>query len=340
MAPVLRLFPACAAAVVLALVLSAPAQALAAASARLVYVRGPGAEQCAGQSAVRAAVSARLGYDPFFPWAPDTLFAQITRDHGAFHAEIKLVDEQDRQRGARTITVSGDDCAAVIDAMALTISLTIDPSSLLGPPAAPAPPPPPAVEPPPAPAPAAATNAPVSVPPPLVAPARPKPAPAVTAHLGLGAIGSLGAAPAATVGVTVLGGIAWRSLSLDLEGRADLPASAGNASSPVALRSSLLLASLVPCVHVGPLFGCGVASGGQLSATSEATVPRDGRAAWAGAGARVGVEWTLWSSLAVRGYVEGLATLTRHSLALDGAPVYTFAPWSGDLALALVWHFS
>ncbi len=81
-------------------------------------------------------------------------------------------------------------------------------------------------------------------------------------------------------------------------------------------------------------------AGGKLSATSEATVPRDGRAAWAGAGARVGVEWTLWSSLAVRGHVEGLATLTRHSLALDAAPVYTFAPWSGDLALALVWHFS
>ena len=51
----------------------APSVAWAAASARLVYVRGPGAEECPGEEALRAAVGTRLGYDPFFAWAPDTL---------------------------------------------------------------------------------------------------------------------------------------------------------------------------------------------------------------------------------------------------------------------------
>jgi hypothetical protein len=113
--------------------LALPGAAHAAASAHLVYVRGPGAEQCAGEQAVRAAVGARLGYDPFFAWAHETLFAEITRAEGAFLVELKLVDDLNNLRGARQIAVKGDDCAAAIDAMALTMSLTIDPSSVIGP---------------------------------------------------------------------------------------------------------------------------------------------------------------------------------------------------------------
>ncbi|MGH7434358.1 MAG: hypothetical protein ACRENE_01645, partial [Polyangiaceae bacterium] len=94
----------------------------AAASARLVYVRGPGAEQCPGEPAVRAAVSVRLGYDPFFAWAHDTLFAEITRTEGTFHVELKLVDDSNMLRGARQIAMAGSDCSAAIDAAGLTIS--------------------------------------------------------------------------------------------------------------------------------------------------------------------------------------------------------------------------
>ena len=52
-------------AAITALVAARPASA--GASAHLVYVRGAGAEQCPGEQAIRAAVGARLGYDPFFP---------------------------------------------------------------------------------------------------------------------------------------------------------------------------------------------------------------------------------------------------------------------------------
>jgi len=118
--------------VVAALLLLAVARdADAGASARLVYVRGPGAEQCPGEAAIRAAVSARLGYDPFFAWAHDALFVDVTHTGGAFHVDLKLVDDNNMQRGARSISVKGSDCSGVIDAMALTISLTIDPDSLV-----------------------------------------------------------------------------------------------------------------------------------------------------------------------------------------------------------------
>ncbi|MEO6602920.1 MAG: hypothetical protein ABIQ16_23750, partial [Polyangiaceae bacterium] len=42
-------------------------------TSRLVYARGPGAEQCPEQSVVRAAVASRLGYDPFFPSSDKTI---------------------------------------------------------------------------------------------------------------------------------------------------------------------------------------------------------------------------------------------------------------------------
>ncbi len=49
--------------------------ARAAASSRLVYGRGPGTENCPNEAVFRQAVVARVGYDPFFPWAELTVVA-------------------------------------------------------------------------------------------------------------------------------------------------------------------------------------------------------------------------------------------------------------------------
>ena len=63
--------------IVVALVLSA-GSAPAAPSARLVYVRDPDAATCPDEQAVRAAVAARLGFDPFLAYARATMFAEAT----------------------------------------------------------------------------------------------------------------------------------------------------------------------------------------------------------------------------------------------------------------------
>jgi hypothetical protein len=329
------------------LVLSAPRPAQAAASARLVYVRGPGAEACPGEQAVRSAVKARLGYDPFFAWAHDTLFAEISRKDTAFHAEIKLVDDASMLRGARDLVVAGGDCTAVIDAMALTVSLTIDPSSLIGGPA-PAPRPEPAPAPPPLQAPSAepgpetASQAAAPLDSHLAEQPRSTtpPGPPVSAHAGLGALSAVGTAPSATAGGTVFVGVAWRWLSLDLEGRADLPATGASDSSPARFRSQLLVASLLGCAHYGVVFACPVASGGRMSATSVGTIaPREQQAPWWGAGARGGAELDLGAGFSLRAYAELLAALTPYTLALDGAGVYSFPRWSGDVGIGVAWRF-
>lgn len=54
-------------------------EASASPSARLLYVRNVGAEGCPDESALRKSVAARLGYDPFFPWATTTVLATIDR---------------------------------------------------------------------------------------------------------------------------------------------------------------------------------------------------------------------------------------------------------------------
>jgi len=299
-------------------------------------LRGSGAEQCPGEQAVRAAVTARLGYDPFFPWARDTLLVEVTRDDGVFRTVVKLVDDTNRARGTRAITFAGDECAPVMDAMALTISLTIDPASVLGartvPQVTTVPPNDPVRAP--APPPTAAPTTPAE--PPRVrfrAPAEPSAHPRVS----LGILGSLGATPAASVGFTLSGGIVWRWLSLDLEGRVDLPSSR---NLPLASVSGWLLgASLVPCAHFGVLVACPVAMVGRLSATSDAVVSRSASSPWFGLGGRAGVEWGVWRRLVLRGYVEVLATPVRYTLDLNNAPAYPFPAVSGDLGVTTVWQF-
>jgi hypothetical protein len=310
---------------------SVPARAFAAASAHLVYVRGPGAEQCPGEEAVRKAVGARLGYDPFFAWAHDTLFAAITRSDGVFRVEIRLVDRDNHQTGARDISVRDDDCSAVIDAMGLTISLTIDPSSLTR-----------SSPPPPAPAPAPAPEPQVTQPAPLVTESEPpaaSPPEPITTHVGLGAVGSFGAAPAPSAGGTVFAGVLWRALSLDVEARADLTAGAGVPSLPgVSVASSLVVGSIVPCVHLGPGFVCAVVSAGTIDATSTARVQYDARQPWWAAGARIGAELPLSRALSLRLYGELLATMTPYQLAIDNV-TFDLSPLAGGIGLALAWRF-
>jgi hypothetical protein len=333
-------------AAVTAAIVSTAARTLAGPSAHLVYVRGPGAGECPGEPAVRAAVSARLGYDPFFAWAHDTVFAEIRRVDDGYVVELKLVDDRNMLRGAREISVSGSDCTAAIDAMALTVSLTLAPSTVsipapaAGAPASPWPDGGPSTEgvADAAPHPTSGDNSP-AIPETGEPPLRSR-SESVNGRLGLGAIGSLGAAPAPAIGGTLFGGVAWRALSVDLELRADVPSSGVGEVTPVRLRSWLTVGSLVPCVQVGWPFACFVLSGGSLAATSvDIAAPHQDRAPWWAGGVRGGASVPLTARFSLRAYAEALATFTRDTLTIDGNVVYQFASWSGGLGVDAAWRF-
>ncbi len=159
------------------------------------------------------------------------------------------------------------------------------------------------------------------------------------AHVGLGALGTLGTAPRAAFGVTLHGGVRRGALSIALEGRADLPAAKRTASGGT-VSSALLLGTLAPCFHRSMIVGCALVSAGALAGSSEGvTRPAQVTTPFAALGARIGVEVPLVSELSARIHADLLGGLTRTTLELDGLPVWTTPPISGALGAGLAWSF-
>lgn len=318
----------------------AASEAAAAPSARLVYLRNPGAESCPDERAVRSAVAARLGYDPFFPYAPTTLFAEVERIEGGYEAHIKLVDGASTVLGSRELRQQGDACGDIIDTMALSISIAIDPDSLTRPPGTP---PPDAVAPEVAAPPASEPEAPRVAPepprraPPTVAPTTPATERAPRVALDLGAAPSLwiGAAPAVSVEASVFARARAGRVSLALEGRYGLPAS--RAVEGATVETSSAAGALVPCVHFGVASACAVGALGSLRASSRGVVrPRTGSALHAAIGPRAAIELPLAERLSLRVHGDVLVPLTTHTLEIDGASVYTLPRVAASAAIGVV----
>jgi hypothetical protein len=303
--------------------LLASVPALAAPSARLVYVREPGAEVCANEAALRSAVAARLGYDPFFPWAKVMVVIGVRKDAGAYRAEVTLVDEAGVSRGKREVASQGDDCAPLVGALALTISLALDPLSLVPKPAAIEAPPAvitPPSEPPPPPAPPAAVVAPVAVP--VAAEPATPPEPSWRGWAGIAALGSYGTTPSVTVGGALRGRVERGRWSLGVEARADAPTSAAVPTGGK-VQAWLAQATLLGCARVAFVIGCGLISGGPLVATGDSlVVSRTGVLPYAGVGPRLGVEWPLGTRFLLEGFAQLALTLTPQGFLVDALTVY------------------
>ncbi len=315
-------------------------QAAAGPSARLVYLRNPGAESCPDEQAIRAAVRMRLGYDPFFPYAPTTLFVEIAKARKGFSARLKLVDADNTVRGSRELVHRGDRCEDIIDTMALSISIAIDPDSLDRPPnESPRGETPPSSEPraetptpPPAPAPlptAASTGAREDVEPPRE--------PQLHFEAGLGPSVWIGAAPTTQVAGSLMVRARARSLSIAAEGRLHLPASRPSGAAEIS--TSQALGVIVPCFHLDRLGLCVAAAVGAFGASSERVrFPRSDSSTQVMVGPRVMFELPASKSIAVGISVDGMVALTPQSVALDGVEVYELPRISGGATLWAVWR--
>ncbi len=278
--------------------------------ARLVYERGAGAEDCPEEAAVRAAVVARLGYDPFVDTASSTLRATIGRSDSTYRADVKLVDDGDAVRGARTLEHRGARCADLVDAMALTISIAIDPRSLDGPVSA---------------APAAASLPPA----PEKTPAEhgsPRPVAAgASLHLDGHALGGVwvGAAPNANAGLVAGLELLYRSAALAIDARVDGKSSIDVAQATVGTRFTG--ASLAPCFAPGIFRACGLFAIGELVATSKGiTTPKEDSALHVLGGVRAGLVVPLAPPLLhLRGQVDLAYAFTPQIVRIGGQDVYT-----------------
>jgi len=316
--------------------LLASSSALAAPSARLVYVREPGAEVCADEAGLRRAVAARLGYDPFFPWAKVTVVTSVRKDAGAYRAEVTLVDEAGVSRGKREVTSQGDDCAPLVGALALTISLALDPLSLASGPAAvearpgvpepprePAPPPPPVVV------------ARSTVEPPVAVAPGPPPAPSWRGFAGIAAFGSYGITPSVAIGGAFHGQVQRGPWSLGLEARADAPSSVPVPSGG-RVQAWLAQGTLLGCGQVAFVVGCGLVSGGPLVASGVGLAVSHTRVLpYAAVGPRLGVAWPVGTRVLLEGFAQVAFALPPRALQVDGVTASTQPVAGGTLGAAV-----
>jgi hypothetical protein len=140
------------------------------------------------------------------------------------------------------------------------------------------------------------------------------------------------------VGITGLAGARWPAafLSLQLEGRGDLPAS-GTAGTGVQVQTGFAGGSLVPCYRRPWFFACGLVSVGRLAlSTSSGSVA----GFYAGTGPRVGLELPLVRErLSAEVGGDLLVNLTHPALVLRDRALWRVPAVSGLAGLRLVAFF-
>jgi hypothetical protein len=231
---------------------------------RLEYARSAAAESCPDRTALRQAVASRLGYDPFFPVARQAVVVEISDDGQSLKAAMRLLDEGGIIRGGQELRAPLEHCDELVRALALAISIALDPSSAFE---SHSEPPPerdaddaepggnaavsPRVEP----------TAPVDSPQPrAVGPAPVRKSRAEPLHFAASATGFavLGNAPALAAGGALGARVRGSFWSLGVELGGQLPTSAAVTAGAEA-KVSELLSSLSPCVVGGIVSGCALA---------------------------------------------------------------------------------
>jgi hypothetical protein len=345
---------------------SAVARAATKQSAKLVYVRGEGADTCPDEPAVRASVAVRLGYDPF-ALKPDeeprrTIVVAVVRDAKGFHARIEVRDATSAVKGTRKLDSKASECGELASAITFAITIAIDPLASGG-----------AIDEGPLPLPpidestdpnggagvtegtsateggaiagstttssdASGTGTTdVDVPPPSDATED-----AQATHLlaSAGVVSSLGYEPGLGVGATVGAALRFPRFSIGLEGRADLPGEKVLGTGG-GVRSSVLLVSLLPCVHRGIALVCALGSIGSLRSTGLGGDGRTDASLFAAAGARLGAEVPFSDSVRGRFVLDLAATLSGARLRYGDPPteVWSSPLFSGALGAAILGVF-
>jgi hypothetical protein len=307
----------------------------------LSYERGPGAEECPEEAALRRAVAARLGEDPFDSRLSPTFRLAIVSDGARLRGSVVLVTDGVAE-GRRELEADAEACGELVEAMALAVSLTINPDLVVTQAAPKQPELPPRAEPvetPGSPATLAATNP--RPPKDEIRSPRARPGARGSAlGIAVGALahGAVGTGPGVAAGASALFRAGTPRWQLGLEGRVDALSRAGIGRSGT-VHSTLVAAVLAPCVRIAPLSACPLLLVGSLFARSRGVaVERSDRGFFAAAGGRVAASAPLGEALLLEARVDALYALTPVTIELDRTPVWR-AGASGALGVGVIWEF-
>ena len=307
--------------------------------AHLEYDRGE-EDACPDASAIESAVSARLGYVPFVDDAPLRIEVHVRRAGRTRRAVLRVTGADGSPRGERTVESSGSGCDELARALALAISVAIDPLSLTRS------------------APVEATELPEPVetvcptcpevapapvcpapPEPTVAPAVAPERPEIGGFLGLGAHVAIEGAPDVTGGFVVEGGVElFERVAIAIEARVDVPVGRDATTGRGQVRAHFLGGSLVPCVQLLFVSVCGTLTLGAMRGEgSGVDLPRNDASFFATAGARVAVTASFVEALELRVFGEVDGTLTPTLLDLSDRTVWRAPDVSGTVGVRLIW---
>jgi hypothetical protein len=320
----------------LALSAAWPASARAEEKVRLVYVRGAGADDCPAEVDLRLWVMARLGYDPFSPQASRVVISRVEARGDRLVSNLEVIDERSMSTGQRELTAKPGRCGELARALALSISLAIDPDRASQP--ATAEPAKPAEdagllakpeEAPPGPKPSVTL-----APEPSRATAEP-PAEVPHGFASLALASSWGALPGASLGAAASFGLRRRSfaLSIDALGQIALPRELEPRGQ---LEGALLGGGASLCAVFGAWEVCAVgrAAAQRLAAFGVAR-PGASYGLFLGVGPRLAWAVPLGRQVAFTAGLEGLLHLTRNSAQLSGREVWRTPPLGGSLQLGV-----
>jgi hypothetical protein len=274
----------------------------------LHYDRGDHA--CPDRAALEAMVKGALGRDPFRQQAERSIEARIAKVEEGLEARI-VVREGGAITGERTLSDPDPGCAELARAVALAISVAIDPLIFRR-----------SIDPP------VSTS---TVSPPPAPPPRTDPSPVtevrsteVTAGLGVHAV--LGTVPSLTGSMRLGAQLGWPSFTLDVEVRFDLPRSI-DYEGRERVTVWLAAASVVPCYRYAWFSACAVGAAGAVKADGM----RDPTSAWAAIGLRAAFTIQLTNVLYGFLHLEGLATLLRTTLYYVGDLGTAYELWTSPL---------
>ena len=314
--------------------------------ARLTFERAAGADRCVDEEALRERVAARLGRDPFVDEAPLAIDVRVAAaeegTQGGFVAMIALTDARDARETHREITSTRPDCADLGDALALAVSLAVDPASLLRPAGAATTEPTeaPAADASPTPEPATPTEsaAPAVAQPAAEAPVardfHEEPRSPLSARIGAMLLGSYGVAPNLSAGLALSAGARFRDVSLDVELRAEVPTEVAGDNGTV--RGAPFTAALVPCGHVDVVALCGVLRAGAFYGEGvDAVESKSALSAYTAVGLRGGAEIPVTPSVDLRVIGEASTPITSVELRLGPEVVWETPPVGLSIGVGL-----
>lgn len=289
------------------------------AAARLDYAAPEMGTLCPTRESFEDIVAARLGYAPFSATAPMRVVARIERIQENLHANVEIHDASDAIVGSRDFDGAASECADLAQAMAVAISVSIDPLSLGGPAQVVAPH-------------SETTTGPVQT------PALEEPPLRYGATLDL--IAAVQATPSFALGPRIGFVLRRSAFSLGLEAKLALQTSAWDTGIGANVHARLVSGSLVPCLNVSVAQVCGVASAGAFSADGTGlTTATNVVHAWAAVGARVGIEIPVTRLLSFRLNTDLAAVLLRTELAIDDVTVWTAPIFTLDVGIGMTLHF-